>query len=380
MKKIVVALLSIFLITGCTFQTKPTTSSPNEAQDETMSETVETEENKDPIADPALSLETPVEIVEATVPEEFAESAANDQACLEVPLVKDEEKNIEKSPQKPEVNPPKSSTQNTVQTTSPKPSPSPVQSSKPVTPAPAPAPVVKEKWQIPNLVGTGKNSADAELTSLNTKMSGLGFSSIKITYTEQENAQVEKGIVISQSLAPGTYDEVTQISICISKGAPVVVVSGKDLPNNYPSEFQSGLENEVFNLVNEHRVNNGLSPFIWSNSLHETSRYKSNSMVQHDYFSHSNPQLNGKGSSYLLWELYGVPFNCIGENIASRSGYSSVSAEEIFTQWKNSSGHNENMLNSKFTHIGVGIVYSSKPGSKYGQTKSFISTQHFGGK
>ncbi len=385
MKKIAIYLMTILFLTGCASSAKPLTMDLIQTQQEDALNV--TKSHEIPEDEAKISLETPVEEIEepslnplveneVEIVNEISTPVPNNQnETKKTPIVSSSKQNDTSNST---LDSPSPSKQKPIAEVKPQPTPEPIVTPVPPTPTPQPTPApVKEKWLIPNLVGVGKDNANSQLCTLNSKMGNLGFNPMKISFTEQEHAQIPKGDVISQSLAPGKYDNVSEISLCISSGAPVAT-GGKNLPQNYPYEFRSGLENEVFNLVNQHRANNGLAPYIWSNSLHETSRYKSNSMVQHDYFSHNNPQLDGKGSSYLLWELFGVPYNSIGENIASRSGYSSVSAEDIFTQWKNSKGHNDNMLSSKFTHMGVGIVYSSNPGSNYKNTKSYISTQHFG--
>src|SRR5438067_700247 len=58
-----------------------------------------------------------------------------------------------------------------------------------------------------------------------------------------------------------------------------------------------------------------------------------------------------------------------GENIAA--GY--AGAQDTFTQWKNSPGHNANMLNGSYRVIGIGRAYVK--GSPYG----WYWTTDFGG-
>ena len=47
-----------------------------------------------------------------------------------------------------------------------------------------------------------------------------------------------------------------------------------------------------------------------------------------------------------------------GENVAYNCGFSD-GATKLFSQWKASAAHNANMLNSTFTHIGVGVAKDS---------------------
>lgn len=54
----------------------------------------------------------------------------------------------------------------------------------------------------------------------------------------------------------------------------------------------------------------------------------------------------------------------VGENIAVNGGYADSYAY-LLTQWRNSSGHKANMLNSRWTHIGVG-VYQDDSGLTWG--------------
>jgi uncharacterized protein YkwD len=56
----------------------------------------------------------------------------------------------------------------------------------------------------------------------------------------------------------------------------------------------------------------------------------------------------------------GYSYTAAAENIAAGYG----TAEQVFNGWKNSPGHNANMLNPKYTQIGIGRATVS--GSTYG--------------
>lgn len=81
---------------------------------------------------------------------------------------------------------------------------------------------------------------------------------------------------------------------------------------------------------------------------------------------------NANGTSFDLSPgLIGTQVG--GENLAVRSGGTDNSAQvasKLMTQWKNSPGHNENMLDSSFSRIGVGVV----------RTKNgyYVAVQDFG--
>ena len=81
-------------------------------------------------------------------------------------------------------------------------------------------------------------------------------------------------------------------------------------------------------------------------------------MADNDYFNHTDSlgrdsfdRMADFGYGYNAWK---------GENLAAGT----QSATEAFELWRNSSGHNANMLRSEFTVIGIGRVYD--PNSTYG--------------
>lgn len=112
-------------------------------------------------------------------------------------------------------------------------------------------------------------------------------------------------------------------------------------------------EAEVVRLVNEARVKNGLSELKQDWQLSRVARYKSQDMKDKNYFSHTSPTY---GSPFQMMKSFGITYKTAGENIAK--GYSTP--EAVVNGWMNSSGHRANIMNSSFTHIGVGYVESGK--------------------
>lgn len=110
-------------------------------------------------------------------------------------------------------------------------------------------------------------------------------------------------------------------------------------------------EQEVVRLVNDIRRKNGLSPLTLDWELSRVARYKSQDMKDKGYFSHTSPTY---GSPFAMMKSFGISYRTAGENIAK--GYSTP--EEVVKGWMNSPGHRANILNSSFTHIGVGYVAS----------------------
>lgn len=110
-------------------------------------------------------------------------------------------------------------------------------------------------------------------------------------------------------------------------------------------------ESEVVRLVNEIRVSRGLKALTHDWQLSRVARYKSQDMSDLGYFSHTSPTY---GSPFEMMKSFGITYRTAGENIAK--GYSTPKA--VVDAWMNSPGHRANILNSSYTHIGVGYVTS----------------------
>ena len=102
-------------------------------------------------------------------------------------------------------------------------------------------------------------------------------------------------------------------------------------------------EARMVQLVNQHRANHGIAPVRVSQVLTNQSRNWSKVQSGQD-------------------RMYHGPDNCY-ENVAWNN-YDS-SADEFFKQWKESPGHNRNMLESRATKIGYGMKKNVSTGRYY---------------
>lgn len=112
-------------------------------------------------------------------------------------------------------------------------------------------------------------------------------------------------------------------------------------------------EQEVIRLVNEIRAQNGLKALTYDWELGRVARYKSQDMKDNKYFSHTSPVY---GSPFQMMKSFGISYRSAGENIAKGQ----ATPQAVVNAWMNSSGHRANILNSSFTHIGVGYVADGK--------------------
>jgi uncharacterized protein YkwD len=124
------------------------------------------------------------------------------------------------------------------------------------------------------------------------------------------------------------------------------------LPQNYSINVQAAAEQKILELMNQKRVEAGLQPLTSDNKLVEVARYKSNDMIQNNFFSHTNPD----GTKWTNWlHTLGYEYTLSGENIA----YNTSDAVELFNQWWNSPGHRANMMNSAYNKVGIGVIYGN---------------------
>jgi len=112
-------------------------------------------------------------------------------------------------------------------------------------------------------------------------------------------------------------------------------------------------EQEVVRLVNQERAKNGLKALTYDWQLGRVARYKSQDMRDNGYFSHTSPVY---GSPFQMMKSFGISYKTAGENIARGQ----ATPRAVVDAWMSSSGHRANILNSSFTHIGVGYVSSGK--------------------
>ncbi len=118
-------------------------------------------------------------------------------------------------------------------------------------------------------------------------------------------------------------------------------------------------ENEVFQLINKQRTNNGLQALKIDNEVQRVARIKAEDMVANNYFSHTSPTY---GSPFDMLRSFKISYKSAGENIAANSSNSGA-----VNAWMNSSGHKANILNSNFNYTGIGVVSSSKYGKIFVQ-------------
>lgn len=138
----------------------------------------------------------------------------------------------------------------------------------------------------------------------------------------------------------------------------VIIIGGGILkptaaPTTKPTTTESAMEQEVFELVNKVRVENGLHTLKWAEDLAEIARAHCADMINRGFFSHTNP--DGE-SPFDRLKNNGIAYRSAAENIA----YGQKDAQEVMNSWMNSSGHRANILSKTVKEIGIGAVKNTR--------------------
>lgn len=120
------------------------------------------------------------------------------------------------------------------------------------------------------------------------------------------------------------------------------------------SENDNSYASEVITLVNAERAKYNLAPLTTEKNLSAAALTRAKEIVQS--FSHTWP--DGTSFSTVLKE-HGISYRISGENIA----WGQKTPQEVVRGWMNSPGHRANILNERFTSIGVG--YHTENGRTY---------------
>ena len=147
--------------------------------------------------------------------------------------------------------------------------------------------------------------------------------------------------------------------------APVAVLCAliaASLLSAAPAVALDGEEQAFLGLINQYRAQNGLGGLSFDGQLNDASKWMSQDMCAKNYFSHTDSlgrdpfaRMAAFGYSYNTWK---------GENLAAGTD----SAQAAFDIWRNSPGHNANMLNGNFTVIGIGRALGCAGYSSYWTT------------
>ena len=126
-------------------------------------------------------------------------------------------------------------------------------------------------------------------------------------------------------------------------------------------------KDKIIEITNQKRIENGDLPILNENEkLNFTAEKKLQDMFTKQYFEHVSP--SGVGVSNLA-DQASYEYILIGENLALGNF---ESEQALVDAWMASPGHRENILNDKYTEIGVAIGKGQFEGKNV-----WLAVQHF---
>lgn len=135
-------------------------------------------------------------------------------------------------------------------------------------------------------------------------------------------------------------------------GPRVILEEGQTI--NFPAADPADLAvdvragRQIFELVNQARVEAELEPLAWSDSLAKVGEDHAWEMYTMGYFAHDSPRTGGPADRV---ERAGIPYSITGENLALAA--TPAAGHEGLME---SPGHRENILRPEFRRLGIGVV------------------------
>lgn len=150
-------------------------------------------------------------------------------------------------------------------------------------------------------------------------------------------------ISIEEATPPSAETPATALTFTVTNNAFIPVVrTGID-----PFTLQ------FIQAINNERAAVGCAPLTAETRLMQAAQDHTRDMLVLDFFSHTSP--NGDTPADRV-AATGYRYRTMGENIAA--GYGSIAS--VMDGWMDSEGHRDNILNCRFTEVGVGYVSSDE--------------------
>lgn len=121
-------------------------------------------------------------------------------------------------------------------------------------------------------------------------------------------------------------------------------------PSEAPiASAQSGSNLQIFNLVNDLRVRNGLPPFVWDQRLASAAQNQANFMATNNVYSHTGA---GGSTPQSRASVAGFPGRAT-ENVV---GGTNLTPGQGVVWWINSPIHLNTLLAPQYSHVGIGTA------------------------
>ena len=130
----------------------------------------------------------------------------------------------------------------------------------------------------------------------------------------------------------------------------------KSVPYVNPTTNKESFSNDIYNGTNLLRESLGLNALVVDKTLMQMAQERANDMANKQYFSH---YYDGTLQLRVVRTNFGYSTKVsLGENIARTTATENI-GNRFVVNWINSSSHYENMTNTNWTKIGIGMAQDS---------------------
>ncbi len=188
-----------------------------------------------------------------------------------------------------------------------------------------------------------------DLTAPSTDGSYTGFYILKNDKGETLPIGIEKSFWLKILIGNITPAPVNTLAANAS-GTPVAIATVKG-PASCNYSNSAGYVNQIASLINNARTNAGLPALTVNAQLNSAAQGHSVDLVCHNLLSHS-----GSDGSSVAERVSAVGYSAsyVGEII-----YGSGFPQTAFDWWMNDSTHRNEILNSRYTEMGIGYAYNA---------------------
>ncbi|MFA6410738.1 MAG: CAP domain-containing protein [Candidatus Buchananbacteria bacterium] len=127
----------------------------------------------------------------------------------------------------------------------------------------------------------------------------------------------------------------------------------------YPNqaELSAIVSNKIISLINQSRIEAGVSPLVQDEILAKFAQEKGGDMIARNYFAHDTPE----GKRPWQWINKGeYDYVYAGENLAMDF----TEAEDVHDAFMKSPSHRKNILNEKYKDVGIAVLNGELDGHK----------------
>lgn len=159
-------------------------------------------------------------------------------------------------------------------------------------------------------------------------------------------------------------EAVAQLAATPTPGAAIAVAPASTV-QSLPANVSRAVELErapekargLLDAMNEARLAQGLAALEWDPSLEEVAYARAENLVENGYFDHYAP--DGE-SAFSELAARGIRYRLAGENLARNNYLENKTVAAAFEGLMNSPGHRANILEERFSSVGVGAIRDGK--------------------